>query len=136
MNGLIPVTLYTDATPHFVVAIIPTLRMSFVQAFYIPEEINRVEAIAVLRLGLQSFRNVISVFGATMQRWSLHSPKGQEHYGGTTTCGAYTVLLQAFGRFTLTLHGLRNNTFEIQHISSANNLADRPSRAVLQTRPF
>lgn len=53
MNGLIPVTLYTDATPHSVVAIIPTLRMSFVQAFYIPEEINRVEAIAVLRLGLQ-----------------------------------------------------------------------------------
>lgn len=53
MNGLIPVTLYTGATPHSVVAIIPTLTMSFVKAFYIPEEINRVEAIAVLRLGLQ-----------------------------------------------------------------------------------
>lgn len=40
-------------TPHSVVAIIPTLRMAFVQAFYIPEEINRVEAIAVLCVGLQ-----------------------------------------------------------------------------------
>lgn len=53
MNGQIQVTLYTDATPHSVVAVIPTLRMSFVQAFYIPEEINRAEAIAVLCLGLQ-----------------------------------------------------------------------------------
>lgn len=46
------ITMYTDATPHSVAAIIPTLKMSFAQAFQVPEEINRAEAIALL-LGLQ-----------------------------------------------------------------------------------
>lgn len=52
LPGLIPVTMYTDATPHSVAAIIPTLKMSFAQAFQIPEEITRAEVMALL-LGLQ-----------------------------------------------------------------------------------
>lgn len=52
MEGLIPVTIYTDSTPHSVAAVIPALKMSFAQAFFVPEETNRAEAIALL-LGLQ-----------------------------------------------------------------------------------
>lgn len=47
MLGLIRVTIYTDATPHSVAAVITTLKMSFTQAFFAPEEINRAGAIAV-----------------------------------------------------------------------------------------
>lgn len=36
MLGLIPVTIYTDATPHSVAAVITTLKMSFAQAFFAP----------------------------------------------------------------------------------------------------
>lgn len=41
LPGLIPMSLYTDATPHSVAAIIPSLNLSFAQAFQTPEEINR-----------------------------------------------------------------------------------------------
>lgn len=51
LPGLMPVSPYTDATPHSVAAITPTLKMSFAQAFQTPEEINRAEDIALL-LGL------------------------------------------------------------------------------------
>lgn len=52
MEGLVPVTIYTDSTPHSVAAVIPVLKISFAQAFFVPGEINRAEAIALL-LGLQ-----------------------------------------------------------------------------------
>lgn len=48
MEGLIPLTIYTDATPHSVAALIPTLKLTFAQAFHVLDEINRDEAMAVL----------------------------------------------------------------------------------------
>lgn len=89
LPGLIPVTMYTDATPHSVAAIIPKLKMSFAQAFQVPDEINRTEAI-VLLMGLQwasseftdCYFNVYcdnSAVVATLSKgtlWRLHDLKG------------------------------------------------------------
>lgn len=127
MLGLIPVILYTDATPHSVAAIIPSLNMSFAQAFRSPEEINRAEAMAVL-LGLQwacaefvdchftikcdNSAVVATLVKGTGQLWRFHDLR--------------RLLLS-------TLHGLRSNTFSIVKVASEHNLADRPSRAVLET---
>lgn len=129
LPGLIPVTTYTDATPHSVAAIIPTLNTSFAQAFQIPEEINRAEAVALL-LGLQwasvEFVAVILKYIVTTVLSSQRCRKEQAHSGVTTTSAASIYLPS-------TLHGLRGNTFEILQVASAQNLADGPSRAVLQT---
>lgn len=118
MNGQIPVT------PHSVVAVIPTLKMSFVQAFYMPEEINRAEAITVLRLGLQW---AASEFQEC--HFSVWCDNAAEVATLTKGSGALWRHHDLRCLHLTTLHGLRNNTFEIQHISSANNLA------VLQTLP-
>lgn len=127
MKGLIPVTIYMDATPHSVAALIPTLKLSCSQAFHVSDEINRAEAIAVL-LGLQwasaDFLDcpctvycddaavVVTLTKGTGHLWRHHGLR----------------------RLYLTpLHGLRGNTFFIKHVQSSSILTDRLSRAVLQT---
>lgn len=44
----VAVNLYTDATPHSVAAIVPSMRTSVAQAFIHREEINRAEALAAI----------------------------------------------------------------------------------------
>lgn len=51
MDWPVSVNLYTDATPHTVATIVPSLRTSIAQAFDHTEEINRAEAFAAI-LGL------------------------------------------------------------------------------------
>lgn len=48
MDTPMTINLFTDATPHSIAAIIPSLGMSFAQALKRPEDINRAEAIAAL----------------------------------------------------------------------------------------
>lgn len=126
LKGLIPVSLYTDATPHSVAAIIPTLNMSFAQAFETPEEINRAEAIAVL-LGLQ---------WASAEFTDCHFTLHCDNSAVVATLSKGSGTLWRFHdlrRLLLsTLHSLRGNTSIIK-VSSEANLADRPSRAVLET---
>lgn len=123
LKGLLPVTMYTDATPHSVAAIIPTLKMSFAQAFQVPEEINRAEAFI---LGLQ---------WASVEFTDCHFHIYCDNSSVVATLTKGTGSLRRhhdLRRLHLsTLHGLRGNTFEILQFSSAQNLADRPSRAVL-----
>lgn len=45
MDGPMAVNLFTDATPHSVAAILPSMGISMAQAFQHPEEINRAEAL-------------------------------------------------------------------------------------------
>lgn len=127
LPDLIPVSLYTDATPHSVAATIPTLKMSFAQAFHTPEEINRAEAIALL-LGLQ---------WASSQFTDCHFTVYCDNSSVVATLSKGTGTLWRFHdlrRLHLsTLHGLRGNTFSIVQVASAANLVDRPSRAVLDT---
>lgn len=127
LPGLIPVSLYTDATPHSVAAIIPSLKMSFAQAFQTPEEINQAEAIALL-LGLQ---------WASSEFIDCHFTIHCDNSAVVATLSKGTGTLWRFHdlrRLHLsTLHGLRGNTFTIVQVTSAANLADRPSRAVLDT---
>lgn len=127
MPGLIPLTLYTDATPHSVAAIIPALNVSFAQAFHTPEEINRAEAMAVL-LGLQ---------WACAEFVDCHFTVKCDNSAVVATLAKGTGQLWRFHdlrRLLLsTLHGLRSNTFTIIKVASDANLADRPSRAVLET---
>lgn len=119
--------MYTDATPHSVAAIIPTLKMSYAQAFHVPEEINRAEAMALL-LGLQ---------WASAEFTDCHFRIYCDNSAVVSTLTKGSGVLwrhHDLRRLHLsTLHGLRGNTFEILKISSARNLADRPSRAVLQS---
>lgn len=127
LPGLIPVALYTDATPHSVAAIIPTLNMSFAQSFDTPEEINRAEAIAAL-LGLQ---------WASAEFTDCHFSLYCDNSAVVATLSKGSGALWRFHdlrRLLLsTLHGLRGNTFSIIKVTSESNLADRPSRAVLET---
>lgn len=119
--------MYTDATLHSVATIIPALKMSFAQAFQVPEEINRAEAIA-LHLGLQ---------WASAEFTDCHFNIFCDNSAVVATLSKGTVTLWRFHdlrRLNLsTLHGLRGNTFKISQVSLAQNLADRPSRAILQT---
>lgn len=127
LPGLIPIVLYTDATPHSVAAIIPSLKMSFAQAFEVPEEINRAEAIALL-LGLQ---------WASPEFTDCHFTVYCDNAAVVATLSKGTGALWRFHdlrRLHLsTLHGLWGNTFTIAQVTSAENLADKPSRAVLLT---
>lgn len=43
MECSVPVNLYTDATPHSVAAMVPSMRTSVPQVFVNTEEINRTE---------------------------------------------------------------------------------------------
>lgn len=119
--------MYADATPHSVAAIIPTLKMSFAQAFQIPEEITRAEVMALLR-GLQ---------WASAEFFDCHFKIYCDNIYVVATLSKGTGTLwrhHDLRRLHLsTLHGLRGNTFEILQVASAQNIADGPSRAVLQT---
>lgn len=101
--------------------------MSYAQAFQAPEEINRAEAIALL-LGLQ---------WASSEFIDCHFTVHCDNSAVVATLSKGTGTLWRFHdlrRLHLsTLHGLRGNTFTIVQVSSAANLADRPSRAVLDT---
>lgn len=120
-------SLYTDATPHSVAAIIPSLNLSFAQAFQTPEEINRAEAKALL-LRLQ---------WACAEFVDCHFTIHCDNSTVVATLSKGTGVLWRFHdlrRLLLsTLHGLRGNTFTIVKVSSEANLADRPSRAVWET---
>lgn len=121
--------MFTDATPHSVATIIPSLKMLFAQPFQIPEEIeiNRAEATALL-LGLQ---------WASAEFTDCHFTVHCDNSAVVATLSKGTGTLWRFHdlrRLHLsTLHGLRGNTFSIVQVSSAANLADRPSKAVLET---
>lgn len=127
LPGLMPVSMYKDATPHSVAATIPSLKMSFAQAFQVPDEINRAEAIALL-LGLQ---------WASAEFTICHFTVHCDNSAVVATLSKGTGALWRFHdlrRLHLsTLHGLRGNTFSIVQVSSAANLAERPSRAVFMT---
>lgn len=116
--------MYTDATPHSVAAIIPSLKKSFAQAFQVPEEINRPEAIALL-LGLQ---------WASAEFTDCNFTVNCDNSEVVATLSKGTGALWRFHDLRrLNLSTLRGNTFSIVQVSSAANLADRPSRAVLMT---
>lgn len=123
MLGLIPVTIYTDATPHSVATVISTLKMSFTQAFFAPEEINRAGAIAVLS-GFQWASSEFSDCHFTL--WWDNSAVVATLSKGTGTLWRHHDLRRLH---LSTLHGMRGNTLEIRQIRSADYPADRPSRA-------
>lgn len=121
--GLIPVAIYTDTTPHSVAAVIPKLKISFAQAFFAPEEIDRAGAIAVL-LELQWASSEFSDCHYTF--WCDKLAVVASPSKGTGTLWRHHDLRRSH---LSTLHGMRGNTLEIHHIRSADNPADRPSRA-------
>lgn len=107
--------------------IIPSLKLSFAQVFQVPEEINRSEAIALL-LGLQR---------ASAEFTDCHFTVYCDNSAVVVTLSKGMGALWRFHDLRklhlTTLHGLRGNTFTIAQVSSAANLADKPSRAVLLT---
>lgn len=104
--------------------------MAFAQAFQVPEEINRAEAI-VLLLGSRPTKWASAEF--TDCHFTVHC----DNSAVVATLSKGTGPLWRFHDLRhihlSTLHGLRGNTFSIVQVSSAANLADRPIRAVLMT---
>lgn len=127
LNAPMTVNLFTDATPHSVAAIIPSLNLCYAQAFLTPEEINRAEAVAALR-GLS---------------WAASQLLDTHIVLFVDNASVFSTLRSGTGRlwrhhdlrrmYLSMLHNLRHNTFEVQPILSEDNPADRPSRQVLRT---
>lgn len=120
MDWPVSVNLYLDATLNSVAAIVPSMRTSVAQAFVHIEEINRAEAIAAI-LGLmwacgEEFLNTHEILWVdTLRR-------------GTGALWRFHDLRRLYLSM---LHSLRGNTWEVRQNPGMNNLADRPSSAVL-----
>lgn len=119
--------VYTDSTPHSVAAFCPALHDGFAQAFSTPAEINHAEMVAAI-LGLH---------WATLRFTDVHI---KIHSDNSSVVGALrTGKGRVFRRFDVShlflsvLPLLRVNTWEVCFTSNSTNLADRPSRDILQT---
>lgn len=118
----IQMNLFTDATPHSIVAIIPALDTSYAQAFQTPEEINRAEMIGAIRglmwasEQLRETQLILHVDHAAVIA-SLRSGTGR-----TFRYHDIRILYLSM------LHGLNGNTFRVESIAGgAWNPADAPS---------